>query len=63
MYNFEITTPYNVIYLTVDNPNDPDLVEILEQPWVIDVKYWRVLEEKDENCKFKRLRRVKWNEY
>lgn len=59
MYNYVIITKYNAILLAVDDPNDPDLLEILAQPWVISVKSWRVLEHYDENSEFKRLVRRK----
>ena len=44
MYYFEIKTKYNTIKLVVDNPNDEKLLEILEQPYVLEVK----MEERDK---------------
>lgn len=62
MYNLTIITKYNTIYLAVDDINDPEVQEILDQPWVVDVKYWQILENDGENSKFKRLirRKMEW---
>lgn len=38
MYYVEIKTKYNTIKLSVDDPNDKRLIEILEQPYVIEVR-------------------------
>lgn len=38
MYYIEIKTLYNTLKLIVDDMNDPQLLEILEQPYVVDVK-------------------------
>ena len=38
MYYFEIKTQYNTLKLCVEDVNDPQLQEILEQPYILDVK-------------------------
>ena len=38
MYYFEIKTQYNTLKLCVEEVNDPQLQEILEQPYILDVK-------------------------
>lgn len=38
MYYVEIKTKFNTIKLSVEDPNDPKLIEVLEQPYVIEVK-------------------------
>ena len=38
MYYVEIKTLYNTIKLIVNDMNDPQLLEILEQPYIVDVK-------------------------
>ena len=43
MYHVEIKTKYNVIKMDIDDPNDPQFLEILEQPYVIEV----YIEQKD----------------
>lgn len=38
MYYYEIKTKYNTLKLCVEDVNDPQLQEILEQPYILDVK-------------------------
>lgn len=38
MYYYEIKTKYNTLKLCVEDENDPQLLEILEQPYILDVK-------------------------
>ena len=59
VYNVEIETQYNTIYLTVDDIDDPDVKEIITQPWVVHVKYWRVVGDNVKDNGFKRLVRRK----
>lgn len=44
MYYFNIKTKYNTINLCVEDANDPQLLEILEQPYVLEVR----MEERNE---------------
>ena len=44
MYYVEVKTKYNTIKLRVEDPNDPQLLEILEQPYVLEVR----IEERQE---------------
>lgn len=60
MYKLTILTPYNTIYLSVDDVNAPDIKEILSQPWVKDVKIEVNTADFDENGMFKRLVRGKY---
>lgn len=47
MYIATIKTKYNVIKLEVENPNDPNFIEVLEQPYVEEVR----IEQKVEQLK------------
>lgn len=38
MYYVEVKTKYNTIKLKVEDANDPQLLEILEQPYVLEVR-------------------------
>lgn len=38
MYYFDIKTKYNTIKLSVEDANDPQLLEILDQPYVLEVR-------------------------
>ena len=38
MYNIQIKTKYNTIHISVQDLEDPEVKEILKQPWVEDVK-------------------------
>jgi len=38
MYYYEIKTKYNTLKLCVEDPQDPQLLEILEQPYILDIK-------------------------
>lgn len=53
MYNLRIDTPYNTIYLLVDDVMDEDVQEIIHQPWAKQVFYkWIETEaEVDKRCK------------
>lgn len=44
MYYFDIKTKYNTLKLCVEDVNDPQLLEILEQPYVLEVR----MEERNE---------------
>ena len=44
MYKVEIKTRYNVIHLEVEDLNDPEFVEICEQPYVQEVRAERIKE-------------------
>ena len=44
MYYVEVKTKYNTIKLAVEDPNDPQLLEVLEQPYVIETR----IEERQE---------------
>ena len=44
MYYFDIKTKYNTIKLSVEDANDPQLLEVLEQPYVLEVR----MEERNE---------------
>ena len=59
MYNLRLDTTYNTIYLLVDDVLDPEVQEIIYQPWVKAVWYrWIDMEsEIDKRCK--RLVKVK----
>ena len=50
MYIATIKTKYNVIKLEIENPNDPNFIEILEQPYVEEVR----IEQKIEQLKKER---------
>ena len=41
-YELYIKTKFNEIKLLIDDVNDPDVKEILEQPWVEKVKIMQV---------------------
>lgn len=53
MYYVEIKTSYNVIKLSVDDPNDEQLLEILEQPYILEVK----IEQRDDVAFVKKLKK------
>lgn len=59
MYNLRLDTAYNTIYLLVDDVLDPEVQEIIRQPWVKAVwTRWIETEvEADKRCK--RLVKVK----
>lgn len=42
MYQITITTKYNTIVLNVEDYNTPQVQEILEQPYIIQVKIEKV---------------------
>lgn len=44
MYNVEIITKYNVIHLQVEDLQNEEFIEIIEQPYVIEVKAEKVKE-------------------
>lgn len=49
MYIATIKTKYNTIKLEIENPNDPQFIEILEQPYVEEVRIEQKIEQlKDE---------------
>ncbi len=50
MYIATIKTKYNTIRLEIENPNDPNFIEILEQPYVEEVR----IEQKIEQLKKER---------
>ena len=45
MYIAIIKTKYNVIKLEIDNPNDPQFIEILEQPYIEEVRIEQKIEQ------------------
>ena len=53
MYNLRLDTTYNTIYLLVDDVLDPEVQEIIREPWVKAVWYrWIGAEaEADKRCK------------
>lgn len=53
MYYVEVKTKYNTIKLAVDSPNDPQLLEVLDQPYVLEV---RIEERKDVIDRLKKER-------
>ena len=59
VYNLRIDTPYNTIYLLVDDIMDPDVEEIIHQPWVKAVWMRWIDEEKEVDKCCKRLVKVK----
>ncbi len=59
MYNLTLDTTIGPIYLIVDDVMDPDVEEIIHQPWVKSVMYRYHEVEDNENGKFKRLVKVK----
>ena len=42
MYNVEIITKYNVIHLQVEDLQNEEFIEIIEQPYVVEVKAEKV---------------------
>lgn len=62
MYNLRIDTPYNTIYLLVDDVMDEDVQEIIHQPWVKQVFYRCTQEETVVDTRYKRLVRRKNDE-
>ncbi len=48
MYIVTIKTKYNVIKLEVENPNDQQFLEILEQPYVEEVRIEQKIEQLKE---------------
>lgn len=59
MYKLTIETPYNTIYLLVDDENSEEIEEILSQPWVKSVKKEQSVINDGRNEGFKRLVRRK----
>ena len=59
MYKLTIDTTIGPIYLLVDDIKDPDIDEIIHQPWVKSVTSQYNEMEDNENGKFKRLIKVK----
>ena len=55
MYKLTIETPYNTIYLLVDDENSEEIEEILSQPWVKSVKKEQSMVNDGRNEGFKRL--------
>ncbi len=53
MYGYEIyiKTKYNEIKIFVEDINDPQVQEILSQPWVEDTKIEKINREPDKNFK------------
>lgn len=53
MYGYEIyiKTKYNEIKIFVEDINDPQVQEILAQPWVEDTKIEKINREPDKNFK------------
>ena len=51
MYRITIKTKYNNIVWDVEDYNTPEVIEVLEQPYILEVKI--------ENIKQKQLRRKK----
>lgn len=47
MYIATIKTKYNTIKMEIENPNDPNFIEILEQPYIEEVR----IEQKVEQLK------------
>ena len=45
MYIATIKTKYNTIKLEIENPNDPQFIEILEQPYVEEVRIEQKIEQ------------------
>lgn len=62
MYNLRLDTIYNTIYLLVDDVLDPDVQEIIREPWVKQVWYRFIDEEKEVDKRCKRLVRGKTEE-
>lgn len=60
MYELYIKTKFNEIRLLVEDTNDPDVKEILEQPWIEEVRLEPVTGKPKEN--YKKLIRRKDNE-
>lgn len=52
MYYVEIKTKYNTIKLSVEDPNDPKLIEVLEQPYVLEVR----IEQREDTAFVKKLK-------
>lgn len=59
VYNLRIDTPYNTIYLLVDDIMDLDVEEIIHQPWVKRVWYRWIETEVEADKRCKRLVKVK----
>lgn len=53
MYYVEIKTKYNTIKLSVEDPNDEQLLEILKQPYIIEVR----IEQREEMPFVKKLKK------
>ena len=53
MYYVDVKTKYNTIKLCVEDPQDPQLIEVLEQPYVLEV---RIEERKNEIEQLKKER-------
>jgi hypothetical protein len=51
MYDIQIKTKFNVIQISVDDLEDPEVKEILEQPWVEEIKVDNV----QDKPKYKKL--------
>lgn len=51
MYDIQIKTKFNVVQISVDNLEDPEVKEILEQPWVEEIKVDNV----QDKPKYKKL--------
>lgn len=59
MYKLTILTPYNTIYLLVDDINDRDIKEIVRQPWVKRYEYYYISDDTKVDACYKRLIRRK----
>ena len=51
MFDIQIKTKFNVIQISVDDLEDPEVKEILEQPWVEEIK----VENVQDKPKYKKL--------
>ena len=60
MYELTIETDYNIIQLLIEDTQDPEVLEILEQPWVKQVKLEPVSGEPKEG--YKKLVKRRYNE-
>lgn len=50
-YELYIKTKFNEIKLLIDDINDPNVKEILEQPWIEEVKLTQVKDKPKSNYK------------
>ena len=55
MYKVRIKTLYNVINLEVEDPNSPEMQEIYDQPYVVEI----YIESKEHGIELKRERKAK----